>query len=188
MEPRPGKIRVVSYTEMAQRIQQLIAEKRYMTPEELTAYQEAQAEAPAAPIVLREFDLGFGHLGNGITVWNRLEEENGDYKTLAHIAQDRSVFFYDDDLPHEIRQQIQETAKRTDMTVSATQEKKVFFTPPTEQEQAKEALTGPRGLDADGPEAGQETTPPQLEQPLPQTGAGVPETDTPVPEYRSAAG
>lgn len=188
MEPRPGKIRVVSYTEMAQRIQQLIAEKRYMTPEELTAYQEAQAEAPAAPIVLREFDLGFGHLGNGITVWNRLEEENGDYKTLAHIAQDRSVFFYDDDLPHEIRQQIQETAKRTDMTVSATQEKKVFFTPPTEQEQAKEALTGPRGLDADGPEAGQETTPPQLEQPLPQTGAGVPETDSAEDEVLTVNG
>jgi len=33
-----------------------------------------------------EYDLGFGHLGNGITVWNRLQIENNDYKTIAHIS------------------------------------------------------------------------------------------------------
>ena len=39
----------------------------------------------------KAYDLGYGHLGNGVTVWNRLEEEHGDYKTVAHIAPDRTV-------------------------------------------------------------------------------------------------
>ena len=34
----------------------------------------------------KEYDLGFGYLGNGTTVWNRLEEVDNDYKTIAHIS------------------------------------------------------------------------------------------------------
>ena len=33
----------------------------------------------------KTFELGFACLGNGITVWNRMKEENGDYQTVAHI-------------------------------------------------------------------------------------------------------
>ena len=43
--------------------------------------------------VLSHYDIGYGFLGNGLTVWNRLEEEHGDYKTVAHIDADRSVTF-----------------------------------------------------------------------------------------------
>ena len=45
----------------------------------------------------KAYDLGYGHLGNGITVWNRLEKEHGDYKTVAHIAPDRTVTIYDEE-------------------------------------------------------------------------------------------
>ena len=74
------------------------------------------------------YELGFGHLGNGITVWNRLETENGDYKTVAHIAADRTVTIYDENMPEEVRVRIYDFAEKEDPTVSATQSGKVFET------------------------------------------------------------
>ena len=85
----------------------------------------------------QQYDLGFGHLGNGLTVWNRLEIEHGDYKTIAHIAEDRSVTFYDAGLPDAIKAQILETARTSEMTVSATQDTPVFTTPAQKPEQQK---------------------------------------------------
>lgn len=35
---------------------------------------------------MKTFDLMFGCLGNGITVYDRSREEHGDYKPVAHIA------------------------------------------------------------------------------------------------------
>ena len=80
------------------------------------------------------YDLGYGHLGNGLTVWNRLEEEHGDYKTIAHIDPDRTVKFYVDDLPEDVRAQIEEVAATSTMTISATQDAPVFSTPPLARE------------------------------------------------------
>ena len=62
----------------------------------------------------KQYDLQYGFLGNGITVWNRAEETNGNYKTVAHIATDRTVTFYDDDMPHDVRQKIDTVAKSPD--------------------------------------------------------------------------
>lgn len=33
-----------------------------------------------------KFELFLGCFGNGITVYNKAAEENGDYKKIAHIA------------------------------------------------------------------------------------------------------
>ena len=90
---------------------------------------DAQPEVDAP-----KYDLGYGHLGNGLTVWNRLEEEHGDYKTIAHIAPDRTVKFYVDDLPEDVRTQIEEVAATSTMTISATQDAPVFSTPPLVRE------------------------------------------------------
>ena len=60
--------------------------------------------------VLAHYDIGYGFLGNGLTVWNRLEEEHGDYKTVAHIDADRSVTFYDEGLPEAVKEQIRKVA------------------------------------------------------------------------------
>ena len=92
---------------------------------------DAQPEVDAP-----KYDLGYGHLGNGLTVWNRLEEEHGDYKTIAHIAPDRTVKFYVDDLPEDVRTQIEEVAATSTMTISATQDAPVFSTPPLVREPA----------------------------------------------------
>jgi hypothetical protein len=62
----------------------------------------------------KEYDLGYGFLGNGITVWNRAEEVNGDYKTVAHIAPDRTVIIFDKDMPHDVKQRIDTAANSPD--------------------------------------------------------------------------
>ena len=82
----------------------------------------------AAPA--KAYDLGYGHLGNGVTVWNRLEEEHGDYKTVAHIAPDRTVTIYDEEMPQAVREEIQRIADTSEMAISATQDAPVFAVPP----------------------------------------------------------
>ena len=79
------------------------------------------------------YDLGYGYMGNGLTVWNRLENVNGDYKTVAHIGADRNVDFLDDNLPEIIKEQIQQIADTAELTISATQDTLVFTEPPKKE-------------------------------------------------------
>lgn len=116
--------------------------------ENLTAYRQgtftlfAEKKEPVTPQAVQEpqkaYDLGFGHLGNGLTVWNRLEEVDGDYRTVAHIAPDRTVQIYDEEMPQEIRERIQQVADSSEMTVSATQNTPVFSVPPRKEPPQKE--------------------------------------------------
>ena len=85
-------------------------------------------------IPAKAYDLGYGHLGNGVTVWNRLEEEHGDYKTVAHIVPDRTVTIYDEEMPQAVREEIQRIADTSEMTISATQDAPVFSVSPREKE------------------------------------------------------
>jgi len=50
----------------------------------------------------RAFDLGSGHLGNGILVWNRAREVHGDYEKVAHIDSDRNIKWYIKNPPREV--------------------------------------------------------------------------------------
>lgn len=69
------------------------------TAEEIADMVESIMLDDEQEIALSQYDLGYGHMGNGLTVWNALETEGGDYKTIAHIAPDRTVTFYDAELP-----------------------------------------------------------------------------------------
>ena len=96
----------------------------------------AEHKEPVAPTMpqAKAYDLGYGHLGNGLTVWNRLEEDHGDYKTVAHIAPDRTVTIYDEEMPQTVRDEIQRIADTSEMTISATQDVPMFAVPPRAQE------------------------------------------------------
>ena len=120
--------------------------------ENLTAFRQgtftlfAEHKEPVAPAMpqAKAYDLGYGHLGNGITVWNRLEEEHGDYKTVAHIAPDRTVTIYDEEMPQAVREEIQRIADTSEMTISVTQDAPVFAVPPKVQgPPQKEELADP---------------------------------------------
>lgn len=75
----------------------------------------------------KQYALGYGHLGNGLTVWNRLDERGGDYVTVAHIAPDRSVRFYDKEMPESLRKRVFEVARTSNDMASATQARPIFY-------------------------------------------------------------
>ena len=91
--------REVSYEELVGHIRALIDAGRY-----LDAQQEETPE--------KEYDLGLGYLGNGLTVWNRLEEVDHDFRTVAHIGADGAVVIYDKEMPQAVRDRIQQEARQ----------------------------------------------------------------------------
>lgn len=119
--------------------------------EDISAYRQgtftlfAEKKEPVAPAVpqAKAYDLGYGHLGNGLTVWNRLEEVDGDYRTVAHIAPDRTVTVYDEEMPQEVRDRIQQVADTSELTISSTQDAPVFSVPPREEPAQKEEPVDP---------------------------------------------
>lgn len=76
-------------------------------------------------------ELGYGHLGNGLSVWDRLHEEHGDYKKVAHISETREITFHIKNLEPEYRAQVERIAAFSDPSASTSQpEQKVFSTRP----------------------------------------------------------
>ena len=104
-------------------------------------WEKQQRIAAEEKEAAQRYDLGYGYMGNGLTVWNRLEEEHGDYKTVAHIDPDRTVTFYDQDMPEVVKAKIRKIAMTTEMSISATQDAPVFSVPPQAPE--KEAPEAP---------------------------------------------
>jgi hypothetical protein len=70
-------------------------------------------------------ELYSGHLGNGLAVWYK-----GTDTVVAHIAHDRSVKYYLDDLSDKHKQEIELLAKTDDRNISVTQDQKVFINRP----------------------------------------------------------
>ena len=59
-----------------------------------------------------KYDIGMARKGNGITVYNRAEEENGDYKNVAHIDSNGKIKYYDKKVPSNIKKQLEAEAKK----------------------------------------------------------------------------
>lgn len=119
----------------------------------------------------KQYELGYGHMGNGLTVWNRLEEKDGDYVTVAHIGPDRKVTFYSKDMPNDVKAQIEETARTAEMSVSATQDAPVFSVPPivdTSEQNVKTEVSSQKQETPDEPEK---------DNPLPDPTIGLSERD-----------
>ena len=82
---------------------------------------QAEKEESAA-VSDSAYELGFGELGNGTTVWNRLHEVNGDYETIAHISNDGKVTYYRDDLPANVVQRIENQMRAQSPPASRAEE------------------------------------------------------------------
>lgn len=63
---------------------------------------------------MKDFELFIGYLGNGATVCNKAVEENGDYKTIAHISVAGNIKLYvkPSYIPTEEMEKIEEVAAR----------------------------------------------------------------------------
>lgn len=75
----------------------------------------------------RKFDLGSGHMGYGITIWNRAKEVHGDYETVAHIDDKRKIKWYIKNPTKEVRQYVEKLAKGKNPSISASQRNKKVF-------------------------------------------------------------
>jgi hypothetical protein len=65
----------------------------------------------------KKYDIGSGWMGNGLTIWNRAEEQHGDYKIIAHITKDGVLTIRDKQLPSDIKKMFQtwaDTMKKGD--------------------------------------------------------------------------
>lgn len=81
------------------------------TVESDTKEKRAPPSLPEIPKDIPGYQLGYGLLGNGVTVWNRLVEEYGDYQTIAHISPEGEIKFYQDDLPDAVSKRIEKQAE-----------------------------------------------------------------------------
>ena len=68
----------------------------------------------------RKFDLGSGHLGNGITIWNRAREVHGDYEKIAHIDRNRKITWLIKNPPQNVVDYVEKITK-TNFSASETQ-------------------------------------------------------------------
>ena len=57
-------------------------------------------------------NLGFGYLGNGVTVWDSNREKNNDYLAVAHISEQGVVSYYKCSLSIEAKQSIETFAQK----------------------------------------------------------------------------
>ena len=53
------------------------------------------------------YDIGSGYMGNGLTIWNRAKEVNGDYPIIAHISPDGKLSIRDPKLPNGLKKMFQ---------------------------------------------------------------------------------
>lgn len=91
------------------------------------------------------FDLGAGHFGNGLTVWDRNQRENNDYMMVAHISTKGEITFYDDKLHSDeqalqkIKDWAQSEKERNHPEIVQQDEQTVFPSEEEQKEVAKEA-------------------------------------------------
>ena len=58
----------------------------------------------------KKYDIGAGYMGNGLTIWNREEEEHGDYRIIAHIDPHGKISIRDKQIPSNVMKTIEDWA------------------------------------------------------------------------------
>jgi hypothetical protein len=58
----------------------------------------------------KKYDIGAGYMGNGLTIWNRAEEQYGDYRIIAHIDPHGKISIRDKEIPSNVMKTIEDWA------------------------------------------------------------------------------
>lgn len=102
----------------------LLAIKKLKVPKSKVGMLAIKPAVSEAVVNEAKYDIGMARKGNGITVYNRAEEEKGDYKNVAHISDNGVVKYYDKNLPSNIKKKIEAEAKK--MKESVNEETKMI--------------------------------------------------------------
>lgn len=81
------------------------AKPEWLSMEDIENYEKQMTEDTSKE---KKYELGYGFLGNGTTVWNRLDvdKNTNDYKIIAHISNEGEVNLYDKKLPKSVIEEI----------------------------------------------------------------------------------
>jgi DNA phosphorothioation-dependent restriction protein DptG len=74
----------------------------------------------------KQYELFYGSFGNGISISNSKHEKNGDFEKIAHISYNRTITWYDSNLPADLKKEIEDYAQKGNPQISATQLNSVF--------------------------------------------------------------
>lgn len=94
-------------------------------------YMDKNGATVYGPVNIKEsvneakYDIGMARKGNGITVYNRAEEEAGDYKNIAHISDNGVVKYYDKKLPNNVKKKIEAEAQKMKESVNESKSMKL---------------------------------------------------------------
>ena len=77
---------------------------RAMQEKGLYPTRETSVEPPT-------YDIDMGYLGNGLTVWNKAVEVNGDYQTIAHISPEGEISYRVSGRPAEVVERSEQAAE-----------------------------------------------------------------------------
>ncbi len=66
---------------------------------------------PTSVTEAKKYDVGAGYMGNGLTIWNRAEEEHGDYRIIAHIDNYGKISIRDKEIPSNVMKMIKDWAE-----------------------------------------------------------------------------
>ncbi|HLM62280.1 MAG TPA: hypothetical protein VK308_15870, partial [Pyrinomonadaceae bacterium] len=97
---KPGDYNNVIYKSTLSQITRISS----LTEELKDGIKNFAAENPALykevkALPTKVYDIGAGSMGNGTTIWNRADEENRDYKRIAHIGETGVISIYEQGMP-----------------------------------------------------------------------------------------
>jgi len=90
----------------------LLAIKKLKVPKSKVGLMFIKPAVDESVVNEAKYDIGMARKGNGLTVYNKAEEEKGDYKNVAHIESKGKIKYYDKKVPSNIKKQIEAEAKK----------------------------------------------------------------------------
>jgi len=90
----------------------LLAIKKLKVPKSKVGLMFIKPAVDESVVNEAKYDIGMARKGNGLTVYNKAEEEKGDYKNVAHIDSKGKIKYYDKKVPSNIKKQIEAEAKK----------------------------------------------------------------------------
>ena len=98
----------------------LLAIKKLKVPKSKVGLMFIKPAVDESVVNEAKYDIGMARKGNGLTVYNKAEEENGDYKTIAHIDNKGKVKYFDKKLPTNIKKEIEKEMVKMKESVAET--------------------------------------------------------------------
>ena len=90
----------------------LLAIKKLKVPKSKVGLMFIKPAVDESVVNEAKYDIGMARKGNGLTVYNKAEEEKGDYKNVALIDNKGKIKYLDKKVPSNIKKQIEAEAKK----------------------------------------------------------------------------